>query len=258
MPPIRALPVVALLCLSLATPALARDFEEEGRVRDAEALIAKLTEAQAAKGDAPLRALLSQVPGLHNKLRTKSAMQKLQKAVGDVLGDGDLKTTVHIAAVDAAAKLHDDKGVWSLLKRVLPEAREEAAGQVGLRALDALGTVAPDEAISTLTTLAKKAKDSEVAVRAIRALGGYRLAKKRVQILKFLADLAARIRPGRGGQGAGRGAGREARERYQRLSRPLVDALNSLTGRTHEGIEVWLTIYQEHKKNPEELFRINR
>lgn len=258
MPLTRLLPVVVFLCLCLVTPAQARDFEEEGRVRDAEALIVKLGEAQAAKGAGPIQALLAQVPALHNKLRTKSAMQKLQKSVGAVLADKDLKVTVHLVAVDTAAKLHDDKGVWSLLKAVLPEARDEAADQVGLRALDALRTVAPDAAISTLSNLAKKAKDQEVAVRAIRALGGFRLAKKRVQILKFLADLAARIRPGRGGQGGGRGAGREARERYQRLSRPLVDALNSLTGRTHEGIDVWLTIYKDNKKEPEKLFRIQR
>ena len=247
-----------MLMLCLVTPAFARDFEEEGRVRDADALIVKIEEAQAAKSGGSLRTLLAQVPVLHNKLRTRSAMQKLQKAVGSVLGDADLKTTVHLVAVDVAAKLHDDKGVWSLLKKVLPQARDEAAGQVGLRALDALGTVAPGEAISTLKDLAKKAKDPEVAVRAVRALGGYRLDKKRVQILKFLVDLAARIRPGRGGQGAGRGTGREARDRYQRLNRPLVDALNKLTGRTHEGIDVWLEVYKQNKKEPETLFRISR
>ena len=68
-----ALPVCTLL-LCFLSPAFARDFEEEGRVRDAEALIAQLDAAQEAKSDGPLRTLLAQVPALHNTLRTRSAM----------------------------------------------------------------------------------------------------------------------------------------------------------------------------------------
>ena len=115
--------LAGLLLLALAAPAVSRDFEEEGRVRDAEALIAKLGEAQKARNDGSLRGLLAEVPALHNKLRTRAAMQRLQKAIASVLEDGELNTTAHLAAVDAAAQLHDDKGVWSLLKKALPDFR---------------------------------------------------------------------------------------------------------------------------------------
>jgi len=257
---VRAL-LVALACASLlgagAEHAHARDFEEEGRVRDAEALLAKMEAARTAGEDATLATLLKQVPGHHNALGTKRTIGALQKFVGAVAKDAEAKASLRLAAVACIADLHDDKGAWKLLAPLLPKTRTETATQVELAVLDALRKVAPEAAIKPLVERARKGEDPEVVRRAILALGGYGYAKKRVSVLESLIDLIVRWRPGaRSPRGNDRGRG--ARNRFDGVRDVLVEALNTLTGRREAGAEVWLARHKEFKGRLEALFRFER
>lgn len=248
-------PLIALLALALLAPgAAAKDYEEAGRVRDAEALVAKIDALKEAKDRGALEAALKQVPPLHNALKTKVAMQRLQKAVGGVLGDEAQNITTRKAAAATLGVLFDEKGVWAQLKPHVPAPKEETVGQLGVAVLEALAQVQADAAIPKLEKLARTAKDPNAARLAIRALGRYSFSKKRTGILKFLIDELTRLRPGNT-KGA---RGRVNQERFVLVRDALVAALNSLTRRQVQGVEPWLELYKANKKTPEKLFRTER
>lgn len=247
------LPLLVLVC-ALAPGAAAKDYEEAGRVGEAEALLDALEAAADAKDRPRLEAALKQVPPLHNALKTKSVRTRLQKAVGRLLGDPDQAIVVRKAAAATLGGLYDERGVWSVLKPHLPAARDETIDQVGVAVLEALARVQADGAIGSLEKLARTAQDPNAARLAIAALGEYSYSKKRVAILEFLIAELTRLRPGNT-KGA---RGRQDPERFVRVRDALVQALNRLTRRAEQGVEPWLALYKANKKAPEKLFRTER
>lgn len=242
-----------LLCaavLALAAPAaIAKDFEEAGRVKDAAALCEELAGAGTDKDK--VIAALKKVPALHNAMRTKSAMAKLQKAVGKVLNGKDQNVVARKTAAETLGEMFDERGVWAQLKPAMPAAKEENVGQVGLAVLRALAKVQTNAAISSLEDIAKAARDPVAARLAILALGNYSYSKKRESILKFLIQEVTRLRPGRNRDIKGR----VNTERYLDVRDSIVTALNRLTRRNLDGVEPWLELYKANKKTPEKLFR---
>lgn len=249
----RFLPCVLLLILTLAVavPAHAKDFEEAGRVQDALALCAKIDAAAKATDRDALAAAFKQVPALHNQLRTKSAIAKLQKALGNVLHDKEQNVVARKLAAETFGDLFDERGVWAQLKKALPSPKEENVDQVGVAVLTALAKVQSDRAIGSLQSIAKAARDAVAARLAIRALGEYSYSKKRAGVLKFLIQEITRIRPGRHKDIKGR----INTERYLDVRDAVVSALNRLTRRNVDGVEPWLELYKANKKTPEKLFR---
>ncbi len=255
--PARSALLLLILGVGLAVNAAgadARDFEEEGRIRDAEALVARLEALGEAQDKRALTKALAEVAALHNTLKTKTWLSKLQRAVGAVVKDKDLGVVVRMGAVDTLASLFDEKGVFKELKPFIPQARDETVGQVGLSVLKALAKIQADGAISALQDLARSARDVGAAQLAIAALGQYSYSKKRAKILKFLIQEVTRLRPGV----ARDVRGRRSTERYIALRDSLVRALNALTRRNLEGVEPWLELYKANKKTPEKLFRTRR
>ncbi len=239
------------LVLASAAPAVAKDYEEEGRVRDALALCTKIDAAAKAKDREILEPAIKQIPPLHNKLRTKSAIAKLQKSLGKVLRDKEQNVVVRTRAAEAFGEMFDERGVWAQLKPALPSPKEENVDQVGLAVLTALAKVQADSAIGSLQDIAKAARDAVAARLAIRALGEYSYSKKRESVLKFLIQEITRIRPGRNKDVKGR----INTERYLDVRDAVVSALNRLTRRNLDGVGPWLGLYKENKKTPEKLFR---
>lgn len=252
---LRTLPLLpVLLVLVLGETAVAKDFEEEARVRESEALVLRVSTHREAKDRPALEKVLAEIPAAHNALKTKTAQKQLQKAVGALLGDDEQKIMVRKAAVDTLAAMFDEKGVWAQLKKFVPKIKTEAVGQLGLSVLGALAKIQADGAIKALQNLSKSGRDPAAAGLAVLALGKYSYSKKREAILKFLIAEMTRMRPGRSRDVRGR----INAERFNALRDKLVLAANTLTRRDIAGIEPWLVTYKEMKKTPEKLFRTQR
>ncbi len=249
--------VAFAIVLSLGV-AQAADPDEEYRVKDAEALVAKIESQHAAKDRAALKVTYKQAIALHNNLRTKAAKTKLQKAIGGVLKDKELVVVLRLEAVDALGELYDESGAYKQLKKFMPKDKDETADQIEMRVLRAVDKLAPDTAVKDLFNLAKKGKDMNAAVAAVRALGSYGYSKQRVKILKQLVEFMSSLAPGAVRGGSNRGIGGAARARYQSLSGPLITALNKLTGQSFETAEAWHTAYKANKSKLSKLFKTER
>lgn len=194
----------------------------------------------------------------HNELRTQAVRVKLQKALGSIVGE-EACGRVRSLAADTLGRLNDPKGAYKVLKVHLPTGKETAVGPVPLRVIQATGALAPDSAISTLTKLMEKAKDSNASRFAAQALGKYGWSKQRSKVLSALAEYLRRLRPGGTNLKAGRAGGEAARERYQMLQQTMVASLRELTGRNElDTVDKWLEAWKKGKKKPAAMFTFER
>ncbi len=254
----RALLALACLCF-LAAPAWAGDPVEDARIAEAKRHLELLSAATKAADKPALERILPKVEKTHNELKTNSWRAKLQKAVGAVVGEEACGRMRSIAA-DALGRFNDPKGAYKVLKPHLPSTKVTAAGPVPLRVIQAVGALAPDSAIPTLTQLMEKAKDANVARFAVQALGKYGWSRNRQKVLTSIAEYMRKLRPGAIDPRSGRGGGGAAqRERYQILQQTMVVALQELTGqKSLDSAEKWLIAWKEHKKKPAKLFTFKR
>lgn len=249
--------LAACLALVVVPPADAADPVEDARVAEADNLVARIDAFREAGKKADLQRAFARLPKIHNELKTASARARLQKSLAAVMADESLGGTRCLAA-DTLGRLNDPKGAWRELKRFLPSDKIEAAEPLALRSIQAVGALAPDAALSSLLKLMKKAKDANVSRYAIGALGKYGWSKRRVSVLKELADFLRKLRPGNVDPRDVRGAGRAARERYEFLRLSLVAALNELTGQEIDTPEKWLDAFKANKKSAGKLFTFER
>jgi hypothetical protein len=235
---------------------LAADVAEEARMREADALAARLEDCGKNARKVEVEGALPRLVKLHNELQSASARSQLLKAAGDLLGVEELGGT-RLAVADAFGRINDPKGAWKVLKLHLPSVKETAAGPLPLRVIQAVGALAPESAISSLERLMGKAKDANVSRYAIQALGKYGWSKQRVKVLGELLGYLKKLQPGGVAKG-GKGGGKAARERYDFLRLTLVAALDELTGQKIADPEKWLATYKDHKKQLGELFTFER
>lgn len=226
-------------------------------MRGAESFLETLEGLQAQQDRPKLDAALVRVVKIHNELRTDAVRARLQRAVGELLGDEALGAT-RMKAADALGRFNDPTGVWKVLRSHLPSVKEKACGPLPLRVVQAVGSVAPDAAIPQLTKLMEKAEDANVSRYAIQALGKYGWSRRRAKVLASLASFLQRLRPGGVDPRKGRGGGEEARQRYEFLRATLVAAMNEITGQKIEGPDPWLEAVKANKRSLEKLFLIER
>ncbi|MFM8979420.1 MAG: hypothetical protein ACKOSS_03010 [Planctomycetia bacterium] len=161
---------------------------------------------------------------------------------------------VQQAALAAAVATKDGEAAWKAgLKALLPDAKDEAAGALAMRALQAVRSLAPDAAIGTLQGLLEKAKDPQVAAGAFEALGGYERSKQRVAILEGLVKVLRLQMPSSGGGQGGKNPSGPS-PRWKALEPKALPALNALTGQRVGTLEAWLQLHDENKKKPAVLF----
>ena len=231
---------------------------EDARVAEATNLLEKLETFTKAADKEKLEQALPKVEKAHNELRTESVRVKLQKALADIVGE-EACGRARLLAADSLGRLNDPDGVWKQLKKLLPDVREATVDPVPLRVIQAVGALAPDAAISSLTQLLERGKDANASRHAAQALGKYGWSKRREAVLKTLAEYLRRVRPSQRGGGKGRGGGEAARERYAMLRDTMVVAMQELTGRKElDSDEKWLEAWKTHKKKPGALFTFER
>lgn len=243
--------------LLLASAAYAGDPVEEARVAEAATFLANLETWNEAASKPDIERALPKLEKIHNELQTSSVRDKLQRAAGDLLANEGLGGLL-LSVADTCGRLNDPKGMWSILRRHLPSVKDEAVGPLPLRVVQAIGALAPDDAIASLEQIMEKAKDNNASRYAVQALGKYSLSKHRTKVLASLLETLRKLQPGVGG-GQGRGGGAAARERYQFLEATFVGALAELTGqKKYDAVEPWLEAYKTHKKKLDELFTSER
>lgn len=231
---------------------------EDARVREATTLLERLEAWTEAADKDRLEKALPKVEKVHNELRTQSMRVKLQKALGAIVGE-EACGRLRLLAADSLGRLNDPDHAWKQLKPHLPDVGDTAVHPVPLRAVQAVGALAPDAAIATLSKLLEKAKDANASRHAAQALGKYGWSKRREAVLKTLAEYLRRVRPSQRGGGKGRGGGEAARERYAMLRDTMVVAMQELTGRKElDSDEKWLEAWKTHKKKPAALFTFER
>jgi len=241
-----------------ATPAWAGDPVEDARVAEAKNLLEKLAAWTDDANKAKVEKALPKLVKVHNELKTNAMRGKLQKAAGDMLRKDELGA-VRMAVADTLGRLNDPKGAYKQLKPHLPAVKVTAAGPFPLRVIQAVGALAPDSAIPTLTKLMQKAKDNNVARFAIQALGKFGWSRSRTKVLTSLAEFLRRLRPGGSDLRKGRAGGQAARVRYDFLQRTLVAALLELTGqKKYDTVDKWLVAWKANKKTPAKLFAFER
>lgn len=161
---------------------------------------------------------------------------------------------VQQAALAAAVATKDGEAAWKAgLKALLPDAKDEEGGALGLKALEAVRVLAPDAAIGTLQGLLEKAKDPQVAAAAFAALGGYERSKQRVAILEGLVKVLRLQMPSSGGGQGGKNPSGPS-PRWKALEPKALPALNALTGQRVGTLEAWIQLHDENKKKPAVLF----
>lgn len=162
---------------------------------------------------------------------------------------------VQQAALGAALATRDGEAMWKAgLKSMLPEARDEQPRPLAMKALAAVGALAPEGAIGTLQGLLEKAKDPQVAAGAFEALGGYERSKQREAVLEGLIKvLRLQMPSGGGGQGGKNPSGPSPR--WKALEAKALPALNALTGQRVGDLAGWMQLYDENKKRPAVLFQ---
>ncbi len=251
--------LATLLALALlATPASAGDPVEDARIAEAKNLLEKLDAWTSDANKAKLEAAMPKLVKVHNELKTNSMRAKLQKAAGAMLRKEELGA-IRMLAADNLGRMNDPKGAYKQLKPFLPSTKVTAAGPFPLRVIQVVGTLAPEAAISSLTQLMEKAKDSNVSRFAIQALGKYGWSRNRTKVLTSLAEFLRRLRPGGSDLRKGRAGGEAARVRYQFLQQTLVAALLELTGqKAHDTADKWLAAWKANKKTPAKLFAFER
>jgi hypothetical protein len=250
--------VAALLLLGPWAAARAEDPLEAGRVLAAEHLLEVFaTFLEADRGPEAAEAFPRLVEA-HNTLRTEPVRRRILASLAEALDQEALGLDVRLQAADALGRVNDADGAWKHLKRHVPDRREEAAGPLPLRVLQAVGALAPDGALKVLTDLMEKAEDANVSRHAIQALGKYGWSKRRVKVLEALVDAMRRLRPGGLDPRKGRGGGEAVRERFAFLQETFVAALDELTGREIGSVDGWFAAVEAHRRDLEALFLVER
>ena len=247
--------LAAILTVALlgAAVAGADDPAEDGRIGEANTFLEHLATLQEAKRKDELAVALVKAVQIHNGLKTDAVRAHLQQGVGNLLGDEALGA-VRMKAADALGKFNDPDGAYAQLRPHLPPTKDPTVGPFPLRVVQAVGALAPDAALATLTKLMEKGKDANASRYAIQALGKYGWSKQRAKVLGSLAAFLKKLRPGGLDPRKGKAGGEAARERYDFLRVTLVTALNELTGRKLETPEQWLDLVKENKRTLEKLF----
>lgn len=216
----------------------------------AKAVVERIKALRKAKNSTDMPAALEKLVKYHNALESKTLRHALQHVAGQILEDKKMGAA-RVGAAEALAKLNDAAGAYKHLKRSLPTLKTEAAGPVELAALKAVGSLAPDPAISTLVGLLAKAKDNNVAKEAAVALGAFGRSKKRVRVLEAIVDCLRRAKPSRA---PGKRVGAATRARWGAIGGPMVSSLNRLTGQKIRDADEWFDLYKSMKKSPKKLF----
>jgi hypothetical protein len=243
-------PLVALVLALLLSAPVARAADDPAKLAEAKKMVADMAAARKAKDVAALQALLGKLAAIHNGITDKSTRSKLLKEAGDVLKGRDLESLAE-PTVEALAQCDDPKGAFKHLRRYMPGPKDKnEVTPLGLKVIEAAGTLAPNEAIKPLQDLASKSRDYKAAAAAIASLGKFKGSKKRVGILEELVKLMRLFRPPNTGQ-----VGKETADRWKALAEPLVVACNELTGQKLKSPDDWVNVWNENKHKPAAIFQ---
>ncbi|MDJ0975901.1 MAG: hypothetical protein QNJ98_15690 [Planctomycetota bacterium] len=178
---------------------------------------------------------------------TKKERPKLMREAGRAFEGGSV--VVKQTALKAILDTEDGDVAWKeALRRVFPKVEAETPGTWDVEVLKAVYVLRPDGAIDPLLKLMKKAKSPQLAAGGLRVLGAYERSKKRVYVLKELAEIVVANAPGRSRKGS-RGS-----DRFWAMATQLEATLNELTGQSFK-LKDWGPVWKENKKHPERLFK---
>ncbi len=239
--------LLASVLLLVASHGFVRAEDMDPAPTPAQALIAKLEAAKAARDNAAWTAALGEVGGLW-----EACDEANKKALASAVGHG-LKAKdegVQMAAIQAFVATKDGEAAWKGgLKGALPDAKAEVSTPAELRAVEALKALHPEGAVSPLLALVQKAKDVKASAAALTALSGYERSKQRVTILSELIQALRNAKPSRSSSGV-----LSKSPRWDEMGPLAAPALNELTGRKEGDFDAWLQLYDENKKKPAVLF----
>jgi len=243
-----------LTVVALATVAFSpRAFAEQAKAPDH---VKQLTEHLRAKDADAIQRDLTNITDAFAEATDKRARRRLLSAVGRVLRskDDDLKR----AALDTFEEM-GDPAAWKYYGAILKKPFNKRFPAIASQAMDLTRALNPDGAITPLLNIMKKSKHLGAASKAVETLGAYRNSDKRAKILGELIRATRKEKPGvRGRENqvvyGPRVSGEQARDRWQALARPMVEAANQLTGQSYVSPEDWFDVWRENRRNPKVLF----
>jgi hypothetical protein len=264
---LRAL-AVPLLCaaallvggLRLATPAHAEEsVSASGSATDAEEVrdVGKRLRQHLREqdGDA-IKADLEKIAEAYTSVDEKAARKRMLDAVGKAARYRN--EDIQSAALDAFEEMKDPDA-WKYYRFLLGSPFEDSLPRLSSQAMDVTRALTPDAAVAPLLKILKKSKSLAAAAKALDTLGAFRKSRQRTRILAEIIAVTQKEKPGVRGRDntvvyGPRQSGDQARNRWQALAHPMVEAANELTGRDLDSPEAWFATWRENKRNPSDLF----
>lgn len=225
--------------------------EDPPTVLDAGALLTRLEEARQAQDARAVEVLVRAAADAHNRSRSAVMRGRLRARLGEILRDPE-EDANRLHAADALAQVDDARAAWKELRRLFPAASAEAVEPVGVRVLRALGLLAYEPCLDMLVQFARTSRDPAATSTAVEALGRFRFARRRTDVLLDLLAIGVEVReqPRRGTAGEPD----EARRRWLRVADDTVRALDHLTGRREGDLAAWERLVEERRSDLESLF----
>lgn len=238
--------------LALGTPAYATEAKAEAAPDYVKVLRGhlKANDGNAIKRD--LDAIASAYPETESRL----ARKRMLAAVGSALRVRN--EAIQGAALDAFKDMQD-AAAWRHYRSLLAKPFKGGFPRLASQAMDVTRALKPEAAIDRLLTIARKSKNLAAAAKAVETLGVYGSSKQRAKILGEIIAVTQKEQPGVRGRDntvvyGPRVTGEQARNRWQALAGPMVEAANELTGQSYASPEDWFTVWRENKRKPGALF----
>ena len=246
-----AMGIPALLaCVAFGAPAFAA---ETTRAPDYVKVLrghVKAKDADAIKRD------LDDIARAYPTEESKLTRKRMLGAVGSALRMRN--ETIQSAALDAFEEMKDP-AAWKHYGSLLSKPFKDRFPRLSSQAMDVTRALTPERAVGRLLTIARKSKNLAAAAKAVETLGAYGSSKQRAKILGEIIAVTRKEKPGIRGRDntvvyGPRATGEQARNRWQALAGPMVEAANELTGQDYASPEDWFSVWRDYKRKPAALF----
>lgn len=219
-------------CLFLSIVALVATGEE--LLTPGEQVLREL-EAALAEDPARVVALLGEAGELYRYPATPEEAAALLRAAGRATRHADAR--VQAAALRAIAAMGAPAGAAYVEPFLRDMKVAPGAEAVTLAAVEAAGRLRPPSLVPALLRLARKSKNLTLADRALMALGRYRTAPERLreQVTEKVLEATKALS--------------RQRSRWRRLRAPALRALQLLTGRKLNSVEMFTLWWKYHRKH---------
>ena len=207
-------------------------------------------------GDA-IRADLEQIAAAYAGIGQKATRTRMLDAVGKAVRFRN--EDIQSAALDTFEEMKDP-AAWKHYRFLLTKPFKKSFPRLASQAMDVTRALTPDAAVQPLLKILKKSKNLRAAAKALDTLGAFKESRQRSKILGEIIAVTQKEKPGVRGRDntvvyGPRHSGDEARNRWQALAGPMVDAANELTGQELGSAEEWFNTWRTSKRNPSTLFQ---